>query len=49
MCKSALQSLGSHLGSKQIQKLFEEHLVPSGVLHFQDFIANVAEKLVGML
>ncbi|RXG61956.1 Maestro heat-like repeat-containing protein family member 1 [Armadillidium vulgare] len=45
MCKSALQALGPHLASKDIQKLFEEQLVPSSSLNFQDFIATLTKKL----
>ncbi|KAB7493662.1 Maestro heat-like repeat-containing protein family member 1 [Armadillidium nasatum] len=45
MCKSALQALGPHLASKDIQKLFEEQLVPSSSLNFQDFVANLTKKL----
>lgn len=49
MCKSALQALGPHLASKDIQKLFEEQLVPSSPLNFQDFVATLSKKLVSLL
>nr|XP_045621254.1 maestro heat-like repeat-containing protein family member 1 isoform X2 [Procambarus clarkii] len=46
MCKSALQALGPHLGSEAMNSMFQNHLIPSGVLNYQQFITDLTKHMV---
>ncbi|KAK8730652.1 hypothetical protein OTU49_007859 [Cherax quadricarinatus] len=46
MCKSALQALGPHLGSDAMNAMFQNHLIPSGVLNYHQFITDLTKHMV---
>ncbi|XP_042865363.1 maestro heat-like repeat-containing protein family member 1 isoform X1 [Penaeus japonicus] len=46
MCKSALQALGPHLGSEAMNSMFQNHLIPSGVLNYHQFITDLTKHMV---
>ncbi|KAK3886737.1 hypothetical protein Pcinc_009116 [Petrolisthes cinctipes] len=46
MCKSALQALGPHLGSESMNIMLQNHLIPSGVLHYHQFITDLTKHMV---
>lgn len=46
MCKSALQALGPHLGSKEMNTMFQTHLIPSGQLNYHQFIVDLTKHMV---
>ncbi|XP_045111851.1 maestro heat-like repeat-containing protein family member 1 isoform X2 [Portunus trituberculatus] len=46
MCKSALQALGPHVGSKDMNAMFQTHLIPSGQLNYHQFIVDLTKFMV---
>uniref|UniRef100_A0A0P4W3R7 Maestro heat-like repeat-containing protein family member 1 n=1 Tax=Scylla olivacea TaxID=85551 RepID=A0A0P4W3R7_SCYOL len=46
MCKSALQALGPHVGSKDMNTMFQTHLIPSGQLNYHQFIIDLTKYMV---